>query len=110
MLDRVTDLPIAGARVELLSGKTLLGTAETDTGGATRFLETETPGIAGEMQVRCAATGYERMNVTAKSGDSVTVNLTQADVRSITVSVGLALPGLRVLLTSGVESVAGETD
>lgn len=38
------------------------------------------------------------------------MNLTQADVRNITVSVGQALPGLRVLLTSGVESVAGETD
>ena len=83
--DGATKLPIAGARVELASGKTVLGTAETDAGGRTRFLEAETPGIAGEMDVRCAAKGYAAGTRTVVREGEVTVALTQAAAREMVV-------------------------
>lgn len=110
MKDSTTKLPIAGVRVELASGKTVLGTAETDAGGRTRFLEAETPGIAGEMEVRCAAKGYAAGTGTVMREGEVTVALTQAAAREMVVYTSPAVSGLLVRATSGVESVAGETN
>lgn len=110
LVEDETGIPIAGARVELVSGGAVIGTAETDAGGATRFLDTETPGMAGEMTVRCAAKGYAEGAGTVQSGNDVTVALKRASARELAVYVNQTVAGLVVRATSGVESVAAETD
>lgn len=110
LVEDETGIPIAGARVELVSGGAVIGTAETDAGGATRFLDTETPGMAGEMKVRCAAKGYAEGAGTVQSGNDVTVALKRASARELAVYVNQMAAGLVVRATSGVESVAAETD
>ena len=108
--DATTKLPVAGALVELLAGGTALGTAETDAGGLARFVGSETSGMVSDMVVRCAAAGYEEEEEFVSEGEDATVDLKQATARSLTVVVSPGTTRFLVRATSGVESVAGETE